>query len=139
MRLRKAIIWSVVAVVLAVAGLFARVSYDTWHRFAVEDEIHDTFFPLAIALYRFEEKHGAPATNLTQLVPDYVSAIPTSRLVSAVEYTLIDDGSAWQLALHSRALDQARIYCCRSTQRYSAEEQRRVLGKYHGKWTVLTE
>jgi hypothetical protein len=139
MRVRKIIIRSAAAALLAVAALFGFAYYDAWHRFAVEDEIHATFYPLATALYLFEEKHGTPATNLAQLVPDYISAIPASRLVSSLDYTLLDDGKTWQLAMHSRALDQPRVYCCRSTQDYSADEQRRMLGKYHGCWVVLTE
>jgi len=125
--------------IIAVVTSFGVGWYDAWHRFAVEDEIHHTFFPLATALYKFEEQHGEPATSLVQLVPDYLPAIPVSRLVSSVDYSVLGDGKTWQLTMHSRALDVPRLYCCRSTQAYSEEEQRRILGRYHGYWTVLIE
>lgn len=139
MPIRKIIVWSAVAGLLALAATLGFGLYDAWCRFAVEDEIHHTFFPVATALYLFEERQGAPATNLIQLVPGYLSAIPSSPLVNLVEYELLDDGTVWQLTMHSRALPTPRLYRCRSTQKYTADEQRRILGKYHGYWTVMTE
>jgi hypothetical protein len=81
-------------------------------------------------MYDDENHHGSPATNLTQLVPEYISQLPSSRLAGSVEYSVIDDGKAWQFTIHSRALSQPRLYGCRSTQKFSADEERRVPRRY---------
>jgi hypothetical protein len=102
-------------------------------------QIHDTFYPVVKALYDFEHDHNSPATNLTQLVPGYIVQLPISRFADSVEYSVIDGGKAWQLNIHSQALSEPRIYCCRSNQKFSADEERRVLLRYHAVWTVLRE
>jgi hypothetical protein len=44
-----------------------------------------------------------------------------------------------EAAFHSHALSQPRIYCCRSTQKFTADEEQRVVQRYHACWTVLKE
>ena len=135
--------WSIfllVAVAVIAAGAVFTVStYKRIHAFAVEDQIHGTFYPVAKALYDFEHDHSSPATNLTQLVPGYIAQLPSSHFAGSVEYSVIDGGKAWQLSIHSRALSEPRVYCCRSTQKFTADEEERVLLRYHATWTVLRE
>jgi hypothetical protein len=139
MSLKRSILIFVAVAFLVVVAVFAVGFYRAWHVFAVEDQIHGTFFPVVKALDDFERDHHSPATNLTQLVPAYLPQLPSSRFADSVDYSVIDDGKAWQLSIHSRALSQARLYCCRSTQKFTADEERRVVQRYHGYWTVLRE
>ena len=139
MSVKRSFLLLVAAVIIASVAVFAVSLYRRIHVFAVEDQIHGTFFPVAKALYDYEDAHSSPATNLTQLVPGYISRLPSSRFADLVEYSVIDDGKAWQLSIHSRALSQPRLYCCRSTQKFTADEEQRVLRRYHSFWTVLRE
>jgi hypothetical protein len=125
--------------VLGAAGIFAHGFYRAWHKFSVEDDIHGAFFPMVRALDDYERDHGAPATNLTQLIPRYIPQIPRSRFVDSVRYDVLEDGKAWQLRLHSRALEPPRLYCCRSDNKYTAEEEKRILLRYHAVWVVLRD
>jgi hypothetical protein len=124
--------------VLAVVAVIGVRLHQVFHKFSVEDQIHDSFFPVAMALYDYEDAHGSPATNLTQLVPAYLPQIPSSRLADSVEYSVIDGGKAWQLSIHNRALSPPRLYCCRSSHQFTAEEKQRILIQYHS-WTVLRD
>ena len=133
------VLTGVAVVVITLAAVFAFGIHQAWHKFAVEDSIHGTFFPVVRALEEYEHDHGAPAANLAQLVPKYVSQIPSSALVDSVQYTLLPDGKAWQLSLHSTALDPPRVYCCRSNNKYTTEEEKRVLLRYHFFWFVLRD
>lgn len=139
MTLKKRIAYiSVIAVVCALTVVSIGF-YRAFHKFSVEDQIHGAFFPVVAALYDYEHDHSTPATNLMQLVPAYIAQIPRSHLVDSVEYSVIDDGKTWQLNLYSHALSKPRIYCCRSSQKFSAEEERKVVLRYHGVWTVIRE
>jgi hypothetical protein len=139
MSLKRSIFLLVAAVVVVAAAVFAVSFYKHIHTFAVEDQIHDTFYPVAKALYDFEHDHNSPATNLTQLVPGYIAQLPSSRFADSVDYSVINGGKAWQLSIHSGALSEPRIYCCRSTQKFTADEEQRVLLRYHAVWTVLKD
>ena len=137
MKLGKRIAWLVVIAALGLLAAMAGILYNAYHVFSIEDKIHDTYFPVVAALYHFEDDHVFPATNLVQLVPAYLPKIPNSPMVDSVEYTVIDSGRDWQLALTSHALSQPRVYCCRSNPIFSAEEEHRVVQRYHGVWTVM--
>jgi hypothetical protein len=139
MSIKRSILLLVAIAVVVVVAVLGIGFYRAWHTFSVEGQIHGTFFPVAKALYDYEHDHSSPATNLTQLVPRYIPQLPTSRFVDSVEYSVTDGGKAWQLSIHSLALSQPRIYCCRSTQTFTADEERRVLLRYHAVWTVLSE
>ena len=135
----KMALTGVAVVVITLAAVVAFRVHQAWHKFVVEDNIHGVFYPVVRALDEYEHDHGAPATNLTQIVPKYASEIPRSALVDSVQYTLLPDGKTWQLCLHSRALKPARLYCARSNDKYTAEEEKRVVLRYHGCWVVLKE
>ncbi len=139
MSSKRSIFLLVAAVVIAIGAVFTVSIYKRVHAFAVEDQIHGTFYPVAKALYDFEHDHNSPATNLTQLVPGYIAQLPSSRFADSVDYSVIDGGKAWQLSIHSRALSEPRIYCCRSTQKFSADEEQRVVLRYQSVWTVLRD
>ena len=139
MSRKRSIFLLAAVVVIAAAAVFAVSTYKHIHAFVVEDRIHDAFFPVAAALYDFEHDHKSPATNLTQLVPGYIAQLPSSRFADSVDYSVIDAGKAWQLSIHSRALSEPRVYCCRSTQKFTADEEQRVLLRYHAVWTVLRD
>lgn len=138
MRFLKSAVKVVALLVVLLLLAFAVVFYTAFHRFEVEDKIHSTFFPLAMALHDFEDATGSPATNLNQLIPDRLPVLPQSPLVERVDYKVIGS-NIWELSLHSKALGDRRNYCCRSNQKFSAEEEARVILEYHGIWVVLRE
>lgn len=139
MTVKRFILILVAVVLTVVLAVFSVKTYNHVHVVVVEEDVHGAFFPVTRALYDFEQDHGAPAVNLTQLIPKYIPQIPTSRCVYLVEYSVIDGGKAWQLNLHSRALSDERIYCCRSTQTFTPAEAKRIIRQYHSVWTVLKE
>src|SRR5271170_5244866 len=85
-----------------VGGLGLAVYYIV-QAFSVEDRIHATFFPVATGLYQYEDDHKHPADSLAELVPQYLSAIPSSPLADSIHYKVSADGKSWELAIHSRA------------------------------------
>jgi hypothetical protein len=138
-RRAKHLLTVVAAVVVTLTVIVAFGVHNAWHKFAVEDKIHGTFFPVVRALEQYEHDHGAPAVSFAQLAPKYISQIPSSTLVDSVQYGLLPDGKTWQLRLHSTALESPRTYFCRSSDRYTAEEEKRVILRYHATWVVLRD
>jgi len=128
----------IVAIVMLVA-MFTVGMYRGWHEYQVEGEIQNTFFSLAKALHDYERDNRSPAQNLTQLVPHYISQLPTSRLADPVEYSVINGGKGWQFSIHSHVLSPPRLYCYRSTQKFTADEEKRILSRSHDMLTVLRE
>lgn len=127
---------------IAIIAIIAFVAVNTYmriHAFIVEDRIHHAFYPVAAALCEFEDDHHVPAADLTQLVPRYIARFPKSCYADSVDYCVMDGGKAWQISILSSALSQRRVYCCRSTQKFTAEEERRIVQRYHSVWTVLSE
>jgi hypothetical protein len=90
------------------------------------------------ALYKFQEDSGTPATNLLQLVPRYVSQIPTSPVADSVAYRVLPDGTNWQFSVYSRALKPPRVYMHRSSGNYTSEEGRQELTSFH-LWHVFKQ
>ena len=135
-RRTNLIIWSIL-------GLFALgvawVGYDylyAMHKYFTEDQVCGDFDPVIRALADFQQDSGAPATNLTQLVPRYLPQLPTSSVADSVAYRVLPDGTNWQLSVYSRALKSPRVYVHRSSQVFTAEEERQELTGFHG-WVVF--
>ena len=112
-------------------------AYRHIRKFFVEDSIHSTFYPVTAALYKYQGEQGRPAESLTALMPKYLGAIPSSHLADLPTYRILPDGKSWELAIHSRALPEPRIYLCRSTQQFTPEEKSRIILEYHVTWTVF--
>jgi len=138
-RRTKVVLTIVTAIVVALATVIAFGVYRRCYKFAVEDSIHGAFFPLVLALEEYEHDHGVPAASLPQLVPNYISQIRSSAFVDSVEYGLLTDGKAWQLRLHSTALEPPRAYVCRSSDKYTDDEEQRLILRYHVVWVVLRD
>ena len=119
------------------AAYITIVVYKRLHQFGIEGQIHSTFYPLAAALYRYEKENGRAARSLGVLVPRYLQTIPASELADPPTYRVGPNGDTWELVIHSRALPQPRLYICRSTQHFTAEEKRRLLLYYHFTWAVF--
>ncbi len=135
-RKRILLRWLLLACLIGVVGV-ALPLYQRIHAFAVEDSIHHTFFPLASALYAYEEQHAGPAPSLDSMIPSYLTQLPSSPLVDHISYTVLPDGHAWELALHSRAFFRPALYICRSTQQFTPSEMQRVILQYHATWTIF--
>ena len=137
-RRTKSILWLIVALLVAGAAWVSYNVHYAWHKFVIEDQVHGTFFPVVTALYKFQEDSGTTATNLLQLVPRYVSQIPTSPVVDSVTYRVLPDGTNWQLSVFSRALKPPRVYMHRSSGNYTPEEDRQELTSFH-LWHVFRQ
>jgi len=135
----KPIFRLVVVATIVMVAVFAVGVYRAWHQYKVEVEIQNTFFPLAKALHDYEGDYRSPARNLTQLVPHYISQLPTSRFAAPVEYSVIDGGKGWQFSIRSCTLSQPRLYCYRPTQKFTPDEENRILNTRHDMLTVLRE
>ena len=138
-RVKKITVSIAIMVLVGVVAVFAFMIRQGLREFSVEDTIHGEFFPVVRALHAYQADHGAPAAVLTDLVPNYLPALPRFDRVDAIGYKVTKDGKQWEFSLHSTALSHARFYVSRSDQHYTPEEEKRVLLRYHGYWTVLRE
>ncbi len=138
-RRTKVVLALAATVMVALSAVLAFGTHRAWRKFAVEDSIHGTFYPVLRALDDYEHDQGAPSASLAQLVPSYIPEIPSSGLVDLVEYSVVGDGKTWQLRLHSLALNPPRSYYCRSSDKYTAEEEARMIIRFHGRWVVLKD
>jgi len=137
-RRTKSIIWLILALIAAGVAWIGYDCYSKVHRFLVEDEVHDTFYPVVIALVHFQNDSGTPATNLLQLVPRYLSQVPSSPVADSVAYRVLPDGTNWQLSVYSRALKTPRVYVQRSSGEYTPDEDRQELTRFH-LWHVFRQ
>lgn len=138
-RAKKIIVTITFVSLMVLVSIFAFGIRQGLREFAVEDTIHGDFFPVVRALYDYQVDHGTPAPALADLVPKYLRAIPRCNLVDKIGYLVIHDGKDWEFEVHSTALSPARFYVCRSDQKYTPDEEKRVLLRYHAYWTVLRE
>ena len=126
-----------VCIFVAIVGGVGHFTAQRFWAFYVEDRIHGTFYRVASALYTYQQDHEIPARSLADLVPEYVDGIPLSTLADRPTYSVSPDGQSWELVIHSRALLHPRLYICRSTQKFTPEETRRIIIHYHDTWTVF--
>ena len=135
-RRTKWIIGVVVAVVAIVAAQFAYGFFVAWQRFAAEERICGAFHPVFFALDKFHGDTGSLPTNLVQLLPKYLEQIPTVPVADSIDYRILPDGTNWQISVQSRITGTPRIFLQRSTQKFTAEEQRQSVTGFHG-WLVF--
>lgn len=115
----------VVVVGVLVWGFFSKL-----RTFGIEDRIHGTFFPVSIAVERFAETNGVPPAALSNLVPSFLPAIPTSPLVDRLEYQVVDTTN-WIMNAHSTVLRPARTYSWRSDWRFTDQERAKLMKEFH--------
>jgi hypothetical protein len=135
----KGIALLVVCVILGGGVYMGYQCWRAWQLFCAEDQIAHTFYPLVEAIYRHAETHGHPPAHLADLVPGTLPSIPTCPVVDSIVYGVHPDGTTWRLALRSHVCGIPRIHCWQSDHKYRREEEARVLGRYHGGWTVMKE
>jgi len=135
-RLTKSFVSLGGALVFCGLAWFAYEVHRAWHKFAIEDRVHHTFFPVVTALYNFQEESGTPATNLAQLTPRHLSVIPSSPYADSLDYHILSDGTNWEISIYSRALDTPRAYVHRSSGEFTADERSQEIASFHT-WTVL--
>ena len=126
--------------VLLVGGVY--VGYHVrraWQLFSAEDQIAHTFYPVVEAVYEYAESRGKPPASLADLVPETLAAIPKCPVVDSVSYHVRADKATWRLSLRSSVCGLKRIYCWQSDHQYTDEEERSILGRYHGGWTVMKD
>ena len=133
-RRSKFIIWPIVGVLAIGVAWFVHA----WHRFASQDRIFGAFYPVIAALDEFHAATGSLPTNLTQLVPRYVSQLPTAPVADAIDYRVLPDGTNWQLTVRNRITGAPRVFVQRSSRQFTAEEESQVVVAFHG-WRGFKE
>jgi len=137
-RRNKWIVRSVALVVVIAIVSLGHGFWKAWSRFANEEKICGAFHPVINALQEFQEKTGAPPTNLTQLVPEYLPKIPAAPVANAIEYQVLSDGTNWQLSVRSSVRGKPELFVQRLYRDYSALELSNSITGFHG-WLVFTE
>jgi len=137
-RRTKWIIQSLVAVIAFTVACFAYGFFTAWHRFASEDRIYDAFLPVVRALGEFQQQTGSLPTNLTQLVPQYVRQLPRAPFADSIDYSVLPDGTNWELSVQSSIRGAPQRFVQRSSRDFTAEEQRQSVTAFHG-WLVFRQ
>lgn len=126
----KRILLGVTVIALAAVATVVWGFFSALRAFGIEDQIHDTFFPVSMAIERFAETNGVPPKSLDGLVPSFMPSVPTSPLVDKLEYRVVG-GSNWIMNAHSVALKPARIYSWRSDWNFSEQERAKLMKEFH--------
>jgi len=134
----KWIVWSIVAAFAVGAVWLAYGFFAAWHRFASEERICGGFHGVIAALNQFQEKTGFLPTNLTQLVPDYVSQIPAAPIADSIDYRVLPDGTNWQLSVRSSVRGAPELFVQRSSRNFTEEERQQSVTGFHG-WLVFRD
>jgi hypothetical protein len=137
-RRTKWVLWTIVCAIALTIGCVGHAFYTAWHRFTSEEKICGTFHPVINALDEFQQQTGSPPTNLTQLVPHYLLRIPSEPFVDSIEYRRLPDGANWQLSVRSSVRGTPELFVQRSSQNFSAEEQRQRVTGFHA-WIVFKQ
>jgi hypothetical protein len=135
-RRKKLIAWCSGVVAVGLAFEAGRSFNTAWHRFQVEDNITFSYRPIVHALEDYERDHGAIATNITQLVPRYLQALPSSRYAESIEYRALANGPLWEIRVFSRSTKPPRLYVYRAKGEFSAEEREKMHDMVHG-WAIF--
>ena len=110
--------------------------YDAIAWFRIEGAIHHAFFPVVMAIDAYVRDEKVPPAQLSDLVPQYIAEIPTSKYSGAPSYRVLQEKN-WEFFVDSDERGVARKYLSRSTGYYTKEEERHIILKYHGVWVVL--
>jgi len=137
-RRTKWIVWSVVAVTASAVAWFAYGFFQSYERFRSEERICGGFYPVISAVEEFRQQTGSPPTNLSQLVPRYVPKLPGAPVADSIEYRVLPDGTNWQLTVRSSVRGRPELFVQRSSRDFTAEEQQRSIGSFHG-WVVFRQ
>jgi hypothetical protein len=137
-RRTKWIIRSIVAAVAAGVVWFGCEFLIAWHRFTSQERICGAFHPVISALGEFQQQNGFLPTNLMQLVPRYLQEIPAAPISDSIEYRVLPDGANWELSVRSRVSGSRALYIQRSSNDFTADEQRQSFTRFHG-WLVFRE
>jgi len=130
------IVWSVVAVFVIGGVWFGYGFVGAWRKFANEERICGAFHPVIIALHEFQRQTGYPPVNLAQLVPQYLSQLPSAPVANSIDYRVLPDGTNWEISVHSGVRGAPEIFVQRSSRDFTEEEQRRSVAGFHG-WLVF--
>jgi hypothetical protein len=128
--MKKRILMVALLVCIMGVAIIARGLFKSYRIFEIEDRVHGTFFPVYTAIQRFTLTNGIPPSSLDQLVPSFLTSIPTSPYVWKLDYKPVDV-SNWIMNAHSKALQPARIYSWRSDWTVNDTERTNVLKIYH--------
>jgi len=137
-RAIKIVVRTLLALVLGFVLLVGIVFCRAISKFMAEERICGAFHPVIHALSEYQEAKGALPTNLAQLVPTYLPELPAKPVADAIDYQVLPDGTNWQLTVHSRVTGPRRVFLQRSTRTYTDNEQKRIIGGFHG-WVIFPE
>ncbi|MGJ8725014.1 MAG: hypothetical protein ACSHYB_10695 [Roseibacillus sp.] len=134
---RRQIIASALTFVLVCGSVIGWNTYQLFRAFTVEDEIHSSYWTVLKALDEYEVDNDSPPSELGDLVPDYLLALPVSESVTRLEYKVASSGTGWRLLLNSIATGSPRIYLAHQNMALSEDELQDVVGVYHDRWSII--
>jgi hypothetical protein len=115
--------------------VFAYSFFAVYSRFMNEERICGAFDPVISALDQFQEQTGSLPTNLTQLVPQYLPKLPNTPVADSIEYSVLPDGTNWQLSVRSSVRGKPELFV-HSSRDFTDEEQRRSVTGFHGWFSI---
>ena len=115
---------SAVVLYVIVVTIALRAHYD-------EDRIVLGGKQVELAINDYVEKHGSPPARLEDLIPEFMSSIPSFPEMSNVQYRVSADGHGWALDIY-RQRDNAPLIDRRTNTGLSAEDTKRRIDTENG-------
>jgi hypothetical protein len=84
-----------------------------------------------MAINDYGEKHGSPPARLENLIPEFMSSLPSFPEMSNVQYRVSADGHGWTLDIY-RQRDNAPLIYRRTNTGLSAEDTKRRIDTENG-------
>lgn len=102
------------------------------HSFFAEDAITHSGHTIVSAITEYEKENGSAPGLLSDLIPEYLDAIPSIPEVDRIEYDSNQDQDVWVLRLYSSTFREPREFLYRSDFTLTEEEEARSMGSVHG-------
>jgi len=125
---------------LAIVTIIAFVGYMVHglSRLAAEDRIPHAYFPVINAIGDYCETNHVAPTRLEDLVPQFLSELPSNTMSEAVSYQKMDDGTNWTLGITAKIRQERWIYFRSSEQNAHPLCSTNEIGGFHT-WRIFRE
>lgn len=130
----KRILIGVGITVLVVAIALMLLIRQGMHRLRLEDEVPHIYVPVMKAIWNFTDSNGVAPSALSDLVPAFLPALPTSPVVEAVSYQRMEDRTNWVLSIRAKVGHDRWTYL----QETVPQRESRKVKRIHG-WQIIEE